>query len=188
MAAWPFAHVPDNGREWKHRSSNQWIPHSCVYKYSSERADLYYTPYIVGEACKSRPAPPIAALSLRKRFWCPPTVLSLFPIVQYFVVAVTIAGAYYSMDNNIRSDLNSIVGPTIMTAVLAYYTGKMITGVYGMAITTILQCFVADEELFPPSQQFADNDLKSWVDKHGAPMEADTHPQSRNGASSYAFS
>ena len=108
--------------------------------------------------------------------------------VQFFVIAVTIAGAYYGMDANIRSDLNSIVGPTIMTAVLAYYTGKMITGVYGMAITTILQCFVADEELFPPSQQFADNDLRSWVDKHGAPMEVDSHPQSRSAANQYAFS
>lgn len=109
-------------------------------------------------------------------------------IMTFFVVAVTISGAYYGMDANIRSDLNSIAGPTIMTAVLAFYTGKMITGVYGMAITTILQCFVADEELFPPSQQFADNDLRSWVDKHGAPMEASTHPQSRAGANQYAFS
>lgn len=109
-------------------------------------------------------------------------------VVQFFVVLVTISGAYYAMDANIRSDLNSIVGPTFMTAVLAYYTGKMITGVFGMSITTILQCFVADEELFPPSQQFADNDLKSWVDKHGAPMEVDSHPQSRSGANQYAFS
>ena len=31
-------------------------------------------------------------------------------------------------------------------------TDKMITSVYGMAITTILQCFVAEEELFPPSR------------------------------------
>lgn len=141
------------------------------------------------------PAPPAAAaLNLQRRLVhlpFPPPLSSHTPsdrFVQFFVVAVTVAGAYFGMDANIRSELNSIVGPTIMTAVLAYYTGKMITGVYGMAITTILQCFVADEELFPPSQQFADNDLKSWVDKHGAPMEVDSRPQSRNGANQYAFS
>eukprot|EP00752_Nemacystus_decipiens_P006151 g5549.t1 len=122
----------------------------------------------------------VAAVSLLGEF--------VLNIMTFFVVAVTVAGAYFGMDNNIRSELNSIVGPTIMTAVLAYFTGKMITGVYGMAITTILQCFVADEELFPPSQQFAENDLKGWVDKHGAPPEIDSHPQSRSAANQYAFS
>lgn len=93
------------------------------------------------------------------------------------------------MDSNIRSDLNSIAYPTILTAVLAYYTGKMITSVYGMAITTILQCFVADEELFPSSQQFAENDLKSWVDRHGTNVKAhSTPPAARPSAQSYAVS
>lgn len=121
-----------------------------------------------------------------------PTARSLAcPPSQLFVCVVTTLGVYLAMDSNIRSQLNSLVGPTIMTAVLAYYTGKMVTGVYGMAITTILQCFVADEELFPPSQQFAENDLRGWVDKHGAPMEVDSGPRqssSRTGANEYAFS
>ncbi|CAM9514353.1 unnamed protein product [Laminaria digitata] len=108
-------------------------------------------------------------------------------LFQLFVTAVTTAGAYFAMDSDIRSKLNSIAGPTIMTAVIAYYTGKMITSVYGMAITTILQCFVADEELFPPSQQFAENDLKSWVDRHGTSVEAHASPPpARHGAQSYA--
>ncbi|CAN0254865.1 unnamed protein product [Ectocarpus sp. 12 AP-2014] len=112
-------------------------------------------------------------------------------VMTLFVCVVTTLGVYVAMDSNIRSQLNSLVGPTIMTAVLAYYTGKMVTAVYGMAITTILQCFVADEELFPPSQQFAENDLRGWVDKHGAPMEVDSGPRqqsSRTGANQYAFS
>ena len=116
--------------------------------------------------------------------------LAILPLVfKLFVTAVTTVGVYYAMDSSIRSDLNSIAGPTIMTAVLAYYTGKMITSVYGMAITTILQCFVADEELFPPSQQFAENDLKSWVDRHGTSIEArSSPPPARHGAQSYAVS
>ncbi|CAN0125284.1 unnamed protein product, partial [Hapterophycus canaliculatus] len=109
-------------------------------------------------------------------------------IMTLFVTTATAVGVYFLMDDQIRSDLNSLAGPTIMTAVLAYYTGKMITSVYGMAITTILQCFVADEELFPPSQQFAENDLRSWVDKHGAPMEADAGPRQARAANQYSFS
>ncbi|CAN0461319.1 unnamed protein product, partial [Ascophyllum nodosum] len=97
-------------------------------------------------------------------------------VMTLFVTIVTTMGVYYAMEANIKKDLNSLVGPTIMAAVLAYFTGKMITAVYGMAITTILHCFVADEELFPPSQQFAENDLKGWVDRHGAPIEANANP------------
>lgn len=107
---------------------------------------------------------------------------------QLFVTIITAVLAYWAMDSNIREDLHSIVGPTIMTAVLAYYTGKMITGVYGMAITTILQCFVADEELFPASQQFAENDLKQWVDRNGAaPMDYTSPGDTRSSAQQYAM-
>ncbi|CAM9966712.1 unnamed protein product [Ascophyllum nodosum] len=116
-------------------------------------------------------------------------------VMTLFVTIVTTMGVYYAMEANIKKDLNSLVGPTIMAAVLAYFTGKMITAVYGMAITTILHCFVADEELFPPSQQFAENDLKGWVDRHGAPIEANANPgterrsaERRSSAQNYSFS
>lgn len=92
---------------------------------------------------------------------------------------VTTVLAYWAMDSNIRSELYSLAGPAIMTAVLAFYTGKMITAVYGMAVTTILQCFVADEELFPASEQFAEPTLKNWVDRHGAPPEDLNNPGPR---------
>lgn len=103
-----------------------------------------------------------------------------------FVTAMLV---YFAMDNNIRSDLHSVVGPTIMTAILAYFTGKMITSVYGMAVTTILQCFVADEELFPQSERFAQNDLRSWMDRHGAPVEVHSNPgKPRTSAQEHSFS
>lgn len=79
------------------------------------------------------------------------------------------------MDAYILDDLNSIVGPMIMTAVVAYFTGKMITTVFGMAITTLLQCFVADEEMFP-SDPFAKGDLRQWIDRHGAATIEDEGP------------
>lgn len=98
------------------------------------------------------------------------------PLHQVFVTVVTTMAAYYAMDVNIGDDLISIVGPTIMTGVLAYFTGKMVVAVYGMAITTILQCFVADEEIFPAGQQCADQELKGWVDRHGAPVKVSAGP------------
>ncbi|CAN0425581.1 unnamed protein product, partial [Scytosiphon promiscuus] len=80
------------------------------------------------------------------------------------VAAVSILGGFVLTIMTVRT--RGALFVTAMTTVCAYYTGKMITSVYEMAITTILQCFVADER-FPPSQQFAENDLKSWVDRHG---------------------
>jgi hypothetical protein len=37
-----------------------------------------------------------------------------------------------------------------------------------MAISTILQCFVADEEMFDGEQNYAENSLKTWMQKHGS--------------------
>ena len=38
--------------------------------------------------------------------------------------------------------------------------------VYDMGIATILQCFVADEEMFSSDQRYAEGSLKNWVDDH----------------------
>lgn len=32
---------------------------------------------------------------------------------------------------------------------------------------TILQCFIADEEMFEGEDRYARNDLKAWLEKHG---------------------
>jgi hypothetical protein len=36
-----------------------------------------------------------------------------------------------------------------------------------MTTLTILQCFIADEEMFSPAERYAQNDLKEWLDAHG---------------------
>lgn len=33
---------------------------------------------------------------------------------------------------------------------------------------TILQCFIADEEMFEGDDRYARNDLKTWLEAHGA--------------------
>jgi hypothetical protein len=37
--------------------------------------------------------------------------------------------------------------------------------IFGMGITTIMHCFIADEEMFPPEQRFADGALRSTWQK-----------------------
>jgi hypothetical protein len=41
----------------------------------------------------------------------------------------------------------------------------MFTEIFGMAISTIMCCFIADEEMFPPQDRFADGDLKNALQK-----------------------
>jgi len=36
-----------------------------------------------------------------------------------------------------------------------------------MGIATILQCFVADEEMFSSDQRYGEGSLKNWVDRDG---------------------
>ena len=45
---------------------------------------------------------------------------------------------------------------------------SLFVAVYDMGIATILQCFVADEEMFNDDQMYAEGSLKSWVDSYGS--------------------
>lgn len=41
----------------------------------------------------------------------------------------------------------------------------MFCEIFGMAIETILCCFIADEEMFPPEKRFAEGGLKNTLQK-----------------------
>ena len=75
--------------------------------------------------------------------------------------------AYYGMDQNIHEHVYSLYGPVIIIAFISYFIAGMFMSVYDMAIATMLQCFVADEEMFEGDQVYAEGALKSWIDKNG---------------------
>jgi len=54
--------------------------------------------------------------------------------------------------------------PTLLIAITAYAVSEMLNEVFGMAISTILQCFVADEELFEGEERFAPASLAGAID------------------------
>ena len=54
----------------------------------------------------------------------------------------------------------------------------MFMDIFDMAITTILQCFVADEEMFDADQVYAEGSLQRWVAKY-----ADESTKSENNES-----
>jgi hypothetical protein len=59
--------------------------------------------------------------------------------------------------------MSGVISPLIFTGILAYFTGAMFCEIFGMGIQTILLCFIADEEMFPPEKRFADGSLQSAV-------------------------
>lgn len=61
------------------------------------------------------------------------------------------------------SQLNGIIGPLAFTFILSYFVACMFSELFGMGIETILMCYIADEEMFPPEKRFADGPLKNAI-------------------------
>ena len=88
-------------------------------------------------------------------------------IGKIFIAVMTAGASYFLMDQAEDLDLNNIHTPVVMVLILSYFTASMFMNVFGMAISTILQCFVADEEMFDASTRYADSELASFIDKNG---------------------
>jgi len=88
-------------------------------------------------------------------------------IMQAFIVLVTVFGAYEYLDYKYASELNSVVAPLVLVAVLAWAVATQFKEIFGMSILTILHCFVVDEETFPAGKRFAEHALADWLNKFG---------------------
>jgi hypothetical protein len=81
----------------------------------------------------------------------------LVPLVTTFVTYLIMA---YGLPSN---TINSIVAPLALVWLLSYFVSCMFSEIFGMTIDTILCCFIADEEMFPADQRFADGSLSTAV-------------------------
>ncbi|CAM9678464.1 unnamed protein product [Chrysoparadoxa australica] len=88
-------------------------------------------------------------------------------IMKLVICLATMGCTYLAMKQKIEDELYSLVGPTIFVGILAYFVASAFANLFNMSTLTILQCFIADEEMFAPSQRFADNELKEWLDENG---------------------
>jgi len=87
--------------------------------------------------------------------------------LQILITACTTLIFYLVIGYSIPdSTATGIMGPLIMTAILAYFVACMFCEIFGMCIETILLCFIADEELFDPEKRFAEGSLKSAIPAH----------------------
>lgn len=101
----------------------------------------------------------IGALSLVSNF--------LLFVGKMFVTAVTVAATFYLMVEEYDNELNSVIAPLILVAILAWHTSEVFCEVFGMATDTIIQCFILDEEWNGMENSFALPELRKFIEKHG---------------------
>lgn len=78
--------------------------------------------------------------------------------------AVTTGLSYFLMNENIRDELYSIAGPTVVVFLISYFVSDFFMDVFDMGITTILHCFIADEMF--DGDGYAEGPLQAWIDKY----------------------
>jgi choline transporter-like protein 2/4/5 len=89
---------------------------------------------------------------------------------KFVIVAVTAAMGYVAMQNHLGDEIYSAVGPTFLVAVISYFVAGMFMAIFDTCATTVLHCFIADEEMFgdDPGGRYAEEKLVAFVDKHGS--------------------
>eukprot|EP00521_Asterionellopsis_glacialis_P008273 CAMPEP_0195282694 /NCGR_PEP_ID=MMETSP0707-20130614/1480_1 /TAXON_ID=33640 /ORGANISM="Asterionellopsis glacialis, Strain CCMP134" /LENGTH=664 /DNA_ID=CAMNT_0040341715 /DNA_START=376 /DNA_END=2370 /DNA_ORIENTATION=- len=85
---------------------------------------------------------------------------------KFFISSIVTAIGYIAMSETIADELYNLAGPTVIIFLISYFVSDMFMDVFDMAITTILQCFVADEEMFQGDQCYAEGALQQWIDKN----------------------
>jgi choline transporter-like protein 2/4/5 len=89
-------------------------------------------------------------------------------IGKLFISSVVTVMAYYAMLETIGDQLYSVGGPVAVVFFISYWVSDMFMDVLDMGISTVLHCFIADEEMFENADdRYHDKELKDYVDKHG---------------------
>ena len=97
-------------------------------------------------------------------------ITSLISLIGRIFICASTGGVFYIiLEEQLGNDIYSPVGPTAVVIILSFFTGTMFTNIFEMAISTILQCFIADEEMFDGSldASFASPSLQSCIEKSG---------------------
>jgi len=90
----------------------------------------------------------------------------LVPLMSTFVAYVIL--------NSMADQLYTLWFPLLLTFCLSFVVADLFLSIFSMAISTILQCFVADKEMFP-DDPYAEQDLRSCIHTTHAKHEETDH-------------
>mmetsp|Transcript_5580 Transcript_5580/g.8197 ORF Transcript_5580/g.8197 Transcript_5580/m.8197 type:complete len:658 (-) Transcript_5580:1234-3207(-) len=89
-------------------------------------------------------------------------------IGKVFIAAATGTLAYIFMERDISHKVESVIGPVVVVMILTYVVATLFFSIFSMAVDTVLQCFIADEEMFDGDDCYAEGSLKEWIDDNGS--------------------
>jgi len=84
---------------------------------------------------------------------------------KLFVMAGTSVGSYVALHEIYGNELFSITAVTGFITVIAWFVADMFVEVLGIAVVTILQCFLADEEMFPDGSYYVPKELDDFLEQ-----------------------
>ena len=92
----------------------------------------------------------------------------VFFIGKIFISIITGGMSYFLIDQNLSGEINSPIAPVIVVVLLSYFSGSMFMNVFSTVTSTLLQCFIADEEMFNGSaESYSSPTLTSCVESNG---------------------
>ena len=91
------------------------------------------------------------------------STLILF-VGKVFISALTTGAGYIYLDYKMTGELYSTAGPCSVIFFLSWIISEMFMSVFDMSTSTILQCFIADEEMFDGDECYAEGELREWLD------------------------
>lgn len=88
-------------------------------------------------------------------------------IGKLFISSIVTVVGYYVIAEDIGDHLHTVAGPLGVIFVISYFISDIFMDVLSMGISTVLHCFIADEEMFDENNRYTDRSLKNYVDHYG---------------------
>ncbi len=85
---------------------------------------------------------------------------------KFFISCLTTGAAYIYINREMGEELYSIGGPCALIFIMSYFVGDMFLSIFDMSTSTVLHCFVADEEMFDGDECYAEGKLRDWLDDY----------------------
>jgi len=83
-------------------------------------------------------------------------------LLQVFIITGMGVGSYVYLNSHYNDELNSVLNMVLAICVIAYFISNLFADVLAMAISTLLQCFLADKEMFSEGSPYVPEELDEF--------------------------
>jgi len=96
-------------------------------------------------------------------------------MAKLFISMTSAFFMFIFLEHIIGNNLNSVYPTVCVTMVLAYFVCSMLTETLGMMTSTLLQCFLADEEMFSAQDRYVEKELLEYINTHESEHVKEDH-------------